>query len=95
MELLIAYPEALAFTCLSGSIPMTNRLKSIIPERMQQDPAMCLCLMMQQQLLAAAKESPDSAISIVEARYHMESSIFIQALVDATTHSEVIVQTRK
>lgn len=95
LELLMEYPEALAYTCLSGAIPLTNRLQRIVPERMQGDPAMCLCMMMQHQLLAAARESPSSAVSIVEARYHMEASSSIQALVDATTHCEIIVRTRK
>lgn len=93
LELLIAFPEALAYTCLAGDMPLTNRLERIIPERMQSDPAMCLCLMMQQKLLAAAKESPNSGMNIVEARYHMEASIFIQKLMDTVTHCEMIVRT--
>lgn len=95
LELLIAFPEALAYTCLCGDIPLTNRLKRIIPERMHSDPAMCLCLMMQQQLLAAQIESPSCEESIVEARYHTEASNFIQKLMDTTTHCEMIVRTRK
>lgn len=97
LELLIAFPEALAYTCLSGAVPLTDRLDRLIPNelRMKDDPAVCLCLMMQQQLLAAEKESPDAANRITEGRYHMEASSFIQHLVDATTHCEIIVQTRK
>ena len=95
LELLIAFPEALAFTCLSGDIPLTNRLKRIVPEQMRNDPAICLCLMMQHQLLEATKESPEAGLNICEARYHMEASSFIQALVDTTTKCECIVRTRK
>lgn len=94
LELLIAFPEALAYTCLCGDMPLTNRLKRIIPERLQSDPAMCLCLMMQQQILAAAQESKSAGIDICEARYHAEASNFVQKLMDATTHCEMIVRTR-
>lgn len=93
LELLIAFPEALSYTCLSGDIPLTPRLQRIVPPRMLNDPATALCLMMQHQLLLAAQESPDSGINIVEARYHMESSIHIQKLVDTITRCETIVRT--
>ncbi|CAB9523367.1 UPF0187 protein [Seminavis robusta] len=93
LELLIAFPEALCYTCLCGAMPLTNRLKRILPARLQNDPAICLCLMMQQELLAAAQESPSSGLNIVEARYHMEASSFIQTLMDTTTHCEMIVRT--
>lgn len=93
IELLIAFPEALAYTCLSGHIGLTPRLQRIVPPRMQNDPATALCLMMQRQLLLAAEESPDSGVNIVEARYHMESSIHIQNLMEMVTRCETIVRT--
>lgn len=93
LELLTEFPDALAFTCLSGDISLTDRIKHLVPSHLHNDPAIGLCLMMQHQLLAATKENPEAGLNICEARYHMEASDFIQALVDTTTKCECIVRT--
>lgn len=98
ISLLAAFPEALSYSCLSGSIPLSNVVLQNMPNvtvqhRDNLEPAIALCYHMHDAVRDAAVESSTSSSSYVEALHLNEVSHSIDKLVDCHTGCEKIVRT--
>lgn len=106
---LAAFPEALTYTCLSGSVELSDAVKSLILGTTTMthksnnnssstttllSPAILLAIRMHQTIhYAAAKESPTVGTDRIEALHMVHVSDLIDSLVGAATACERIVKT--
>lgn len=95
LEQLLGFPDALVYSCLGGSSPLSDRAKKLLPDAndLSLVPATRLCLEMQKTVHRAAAESATSASNLVEAMHLTEVSHGIGNLVGALSQCEKIVRT--
>jgi predicted membrane chloride channel (bestrophin family) len=92
-KLLAAFPDALSYACLSGTVNLPVQVKELVPRGSTLSPAMSLILEMHKTVHRAALESPTSKANIVEAKHLTDASHQIHSLVSSLTNCEKIVRT--
>lgn len=100
LELLVAFPDALRYSCLSGFAPLPDHVEEVLQssdhvEEVSQpsQPALALCHQMHMAVHDASIESPSCQTDIVEGRHLTEISHEINMLVDTLSSCEKIVKT--
>lgn len=100
VELLAAFPDALAYRCLSGSIPLEEHVDKLV--NMQSyplldgdagDPGTILCMKMHKAIMEVENESPASATNYLEALHLSEISHGIDSLITCLADCGKIVET--
>lgn len=92
---LAVFPEALAYTCLSGyGVSISDDLRQLLPANISLlPPAVALCASMHQTVHEACKESTTIAEDRVEALHLTHISHLIDSLVSKVSSCEKIVRT--
>mmetsp|Transcript_11824 Transcript_11824/g.21509 ORF Transcript_11824/g.21509 Transcript_11824/m.21509 type:complete len:413 (-) Transcript_11824:126-1364(-) len=97
MITLAAFPDALCFSCLSGSAPLPLHVLEVLGVQKSEDlkvkPATQLLYQMNQVAHEAAMESPSSGSDFLEATHLAEVSHLVAVLADMLSNCEKIVRT--
>lgn len=101
LQLLAAYPGALMYLCLGGSIKMPDYTQQFLPIAKTEEyqmhparPAMDLCFQMHQTIHAMVFESKTArALDLVEAAHLNEVSHLTDTLLEMTSNCEKILRT--